>query len=143
MSFAPIPSNLLEGTTGYKVDLIRTAEFLRLGHNSKLPADSIATLEKFGKPIPKIVPEDHMECFDFPYYMVEQSQRYNVLQEWREGQGVWSRVGKHMKFQTGLVDLAMDFLRSQFGLRDGEEIPPVSLVGESLTSTDIRPFYSI
>jgi hypothetical protein len=131
MSFAPIPRSTFEGDTGWKVDIPRLAQFLLDNHAGQLNADQQSIMEQYNFPEPATKPEDHLACFDFPYYLVEQSHRFEmVLDEWGQGQGVWNRVGKHMRFEQGLVDLAQDLLRFTLRLKENEKIPPVSILDE-------------
>jgi hypothetical protein len=109
------------------VSIPRIVKLLREKHNGVAPPESLAILDKFNKPHPVLGPEDHLACIDVTYWFLEQPDRFDLHQEWLSGEGVWNRVGRHIRFAPGLYQLADQFLRYELGLGTSESIPPVSL----------------
>lgn len=102
-------------------DIVRLSSFLR--HAAGIPEQSLEILKEYNFPVPVVQPSAQLACVDMLYFYMEQCRRWDSLEEWRSGTGAWAAVGKHMRFQPGLVGLAEDYLRHAFGVPAGEPIP--------------------
>ena len=91
-----------------------------------LPPSSAARLSEQGWPEPERLPDDQLACMESTYWLVEDAENISLHDEWREGKGTWDKVGRHMRFQPGLVRVAGDYLRDVWALGWEEEIPNVS-----------------
>jgi hypothetical protein len=104
---------------------------LKPGHYRSLPAGSKERLDSYSLPTPEIPPEEHVACLDMPYYFTEQPNRFGILEEWRQGLGVWSKIGRHLRFQPRILALQDRFLKRMFGLNQDAPIPPASFISRS------------
>lgn len=69
-------------------------------------------------------PDERLTCVDRMYYMTSGVEVF----EWRfSWSPAWNAVGKHVKFNQGLIERSEGYLRRAFGLGAVEPIPPVSL----------------
>jgi hypothetical protein len=118
-----LESNIGEG--GSSMDML--AKFLE-NPPAYPDEDSLQTMEKFSLPIPDVLPDPRLACLDLVYFYHVEPKRFGIIDEWRAGQGVWQAVGKHMRFQPGLVRLAEGYLRHAFGVAQGQPIPPYMAV---------------
>lgn len=96
------------------------------GQPFKLPAGSQAVLTKFNVTAPDVVPDNHVACVDLTLLMQVEPDRWDATGEWVSGDGAWQAVGRHLRFQPHLLDLAESYLRRVLEVAQGEEIPPVS-----------------
>jgi hypothetical protein len=84
------------------------------------------------RPVPTLAPDDHVLYVDFLYNLGEGGEDGRV--DWtgkgeRGKVGAWESVGKHMRWNPELEEMAKGYLRRAFGVRDGKgkKVPPVSL----------------
>lgn len=75
-----------------------------------------ARMKEIGKTYPSNMPENQLACVDQVYWCYTHPLRRDLHGEWHAGDGVWSNIGVHMRFQPGLVRLAQDYLRHLFGI---------------------------
>lgn len=131
IEWTPLPTRVyasIPSPTPWDVSLSRTADvlnsFSRPGDT--LPPDSISRLEELDRAPSSMQPENQITCVDRTYFLHSDPEHYDVLDNWRDGVGVWKEVGKYIRFQPALERIAMDLLRFLMGLKWDEEVPPVS-----------------
>lgn len=95
------------------------------GYDPK-PPSSLETLQHFNFAEPNLLPEDRIACVEATYWMYDQNERWDRhITEWIEGLGTWAMVGRFMRYQPGIVNLAEEYIRITLGLKPLSEIPPV------------------
>ena len=105
--------------------MLKISNFLKQDHHGQLPAETLDLMSNYSIPTPSVLPDHRKAVIDFTYWFAEQPERWDVLTEYRNGQGAWNRIGKHLHFQPGLRLLAEDLLRHTFDLGPKKAIPPV------------------
>lgn len=121
----PLPKSIFHHNNVFTGSFSRLADFFR--HDRTPGPDSYELLEPYGFSAPKVMPDNHVACTDLMYYYYQHvTVHVDILDELRRGEGIWNRVGRHMRFQPGLVGLADNFLRRLLAVRPDDQIPPVS-----------------
>ena len=71
----------------------------------------------------RLPPDEHLACFDHLYYTTSSNRLFEWEAPWSP---VWNLIGKHVRFNNELVEIAKGYLSRAFNVGEGE-IPPVSL----------------
>lgn len=125
LDLTPLPASLFEGGMGsFRPNIPLTAAFLRKSHRT-IPPESLNVTEHYNYTAPLAVPDDHLTCIDNCYWFTENTQRFELLDEWRRGLGTWAAVGKHMYWRTEVEQLAVSVGKRLLGVRETQELPPV------------------
>ncbi|KAB5592604.1 O-FucT domain containing protein [Ceratobasidium theobromae] len=71
----------------------------------------------------KLLPDDHMLCFDLLYYtgVVQPIPTNDFFADYSP---FWNQVGIHMRWKSSLVNIATQYLRRHFGVNARDPIPP-------------------
>jgi hypothetical protein len=120
----PLPRSVFaEGQASVEhSDLRLLSEFAR--DASGAPQESLHLLDELNRTHPSVLPDPQLFCLDVVFWYAEQPRRWDFHTEWREGAGVWAAVGRHARFQPGLVRIADDYLRHAFGVSRQQAVPP-------------------
>jgi hypothetical protein len=123
--YTPLPLTVFDDNKVSQPNILSLAHHLAVNHDEAIPAESIELLKNRALPVPSHGPSDRLAAVDMVYHFLERPSKIGLLSEWSEGLGTWATVGKHMRFQPGVVKLAESYLRMVFGLSEGASIPPV------------------
>jgi hypothetical protein len=126
--WTPLPPDVFRGNDFWRPDILRVADIFKANQINTLPEGSAAILQNYSLPKPELLPENHVGCLGNTYFMLEQGDRWGIRDEFREGQGVWNSVGKHMRFQPGIQELRDLYIKQIFGLKYRDNIPGVSIL---------------
>ena len=75
-----------------------------------------------------LLPDTHLTCFDFLYYVMTSAQVYEWRFPWAPA---WRTVGTHLRFTDSLMDISRRYLRTALELNTWDPIPPVGLSSSS------------
>jgi hypothetical protein len=142
-SYAPLPINVNPDKRWDRFSIPLTAEAIRNYSvpGARLPESTVARLHELGE-VTGISPDDQYTCLDRTYWMVDAPHNEDLHHQWRNGVGAWAAVGRHLKFQPGIHQIADDFLRDLMGLSWDAEIPPVSQSSLARLKADITVYGS-
>ncbi|RXW21234.1 hypothetical protein EST38_g4627 [Candolleomyces aberdarensis] len=73
----------------------------------------------------KMEPDEQLACFDLMFYASTGVREFEFEDRWSP---VWNRVGTHLRFNEGLIDLTKEYMRRAFGLAEGGDVPPMITV---------------
>lgn len=91
-----------------------------------IPQSSIDFLTNHSIPMPTTELDPKVACIDSLFYATEQTDRWTSFSELKNGAGPWSKVGRHMRFQPKLLEIAEGYLKRAFGVPQTHVAPDVS-----------------
>lgn len=125
VSYTPVPANFKLTPENEKWDVhINAWKIAQLSWPDRGVMTQHDTDPPLASPLgARLHPDTHLLCFDFLYYM-------SVIRpfEWGEQYSPQWAVGTHIHFAPRMYDIANGYLRRLFGVPEGGEIPPVSLI---------------
>ena len=82
----------------------------------------------------RLVPDVHMSCFDFLYFVSAGTQEYEWKNRWAPA---WRFIGRHLKFTDSLMQLGTAYVRRAL-MVTSDDLPPVSAVLVSYQQLSLR-----